>query len=212
MENKELLGEKLYVYQHRIDASHDKGKEIVDHCRSHDECKYYLFAKEKKSCGMNHFQGIVFLTKPLATSNERMKWSNVKTRKWVYTHKNSVSFTIAKNPRNLAKYCNDKEHLGIITNLSSDQLERIGKWQSIQQIKMTKRQKDDQALKEKMSTMIDKFDNPNYICYQQIYELLADAAYDVYVRPPPMRSLVLICKSVIPKRVFNQCLYRELQR
>lgn len=212
MENSSILGEMLYVYQHRIDAPHNVGDKLVKHCKEHSECKYYLFAKEQKKDGTQHYQGIVFLSKPLVTTKERMSWSNVKTRKWVYQHRNSVSFTKAKNPASLAKYCNNKEELGIITNLSEEQLAKIGAWQPIEKIKKSRRQKEDDELKHQMEKNISQYGNKDYICYQQVMEDLALIAYDVYERPPPMRSLVITCKQVIPKKVFIQCLYRELRR
>lgn len=212
MENKDILGETLYVYQHRIDAPHNVADKLVKHCNEHSECKYYLFAKEKKQDGTQHYQGIVFLTKPLVTTKERMSWSNVKTRKWVYQHRNSVSFTKARNPASLAKYCNNKELLGIITNLTEEQTKKIGAWQSIEKVKKTKRQKEDEQLIIAMEEDMSQYGNKDYICYQQVMERLAEIAYDVYERPPPMRSLVITCKKVIPKKVFIQCLYRDLRR
>lgn len=214
MENYSVLGEKLYVYQHRIDALHNKGKELVEHCKSHPECEYYLFAKEKKSDGTPHFQGIVFLRKPLNITKERQSWANVRTKKWVLQHKQSVSFTAAKNPKSLAKYCNNKEELGIITNLTTEQLEKVGKWKSVSQLKLSKRKTEDhvfcQKLKDKLSKC-DKVKN-NYYSYIDAFMDMADIAYDVYERPPPMRSLILNAKIILPKQVFLCCLYRELQR
>lgn len=208
MENTKLFDEKLYVYQHRIDAPHNRGEEIVKHCKEHPECKYYLFGKEKKKDGTEHYQGIIFLTRKMVSNQERMSWRNVKTRKWVYQHRNAVSFTTARNPESLAKYCNDKEGHGMITNMTATQLTRIGEWKNdVEAQRKTQREQNDERLRQMMEGKIHQYYN-----WIEAYEDLAECAYEVYERLPPMRSLVQICKGVLPKHVFIQCLFRELQR
>lgn len=208
MEDTKLFNEKLFVYQHRIDAPHNCGEEIVKHCKEHPECKYYLFGKEKKNDGSDHYQGILFLTRKMVTNKEHMSWRNVKTRKWVYQHRNAVSFTKAKNVKSLAKYCNNKEGHGVITNLTATQLTKIGEWENdIKAQQKNDREQRDQRLRELMKDKVHQ-----YYSYVEAYQDLAECAYVAYERLPPMRSLVQICKGVLPKQVFLQCLFRDLQR
>ncbi len=204
--------EKLIVYSYRIDAYHNLQTEekLRTWISQHDDCKYYVFAREFKQDKTPHFQGLVFLEKKIQTAQERMSYTNVKTKTWVLTHRNSVSFVRAKNVASMKKYVNDKEGHGLVTNIPQSELDKFGKWLTKDELcknRNSTRKENDSKFK---ALLLKSLKNQEVYSLLNYYQIFANIAYDVYEKPIPMRSLILLSKSLISKDIFLRLLYREL--
>lgn len=221
MEDKDILGKVdniLWVYQYRIDASFDNKDKIVNYLPGFT--KYYVFGHEiKPTSGQQHFQGCVWLTQKL-TDKQCQIFRNIRAKNWVAKHRNSVSFTQCKyGVKNLAEYCNNKEQLGLTTNLTEKQLSKLGQYETPER----KREKKKKLLINKYRQAVE--DSPmQYIVtdtvfageagsYEKILVLhktrrnLALLAYDTFEHCPPMISLIHMLKPVIKKEYFIELLY-----
>lgn len=90
----------------------------------------YLFALENKKDDTPHFQGIVWSKEKLdkKTFNRLRAQIRLKLVGPSFQGKGSYAFTLAKKPASLAKYCNDKELKGTVTNLTVEERDEIGEW------------------------------------------------------------------------------------
>ncbi len=95
-----------------------------------DNFTKYLFALENKKDNTPHFQGICWSKEKLdkKTFNRLRAQIRLKLVGPSYQGKGSYAFTIAKKPASLAKYCNNKELKGIVTNLTVEERDEIGEW------------------------------------------------------------------------------------
>ncbi len=176
-----------YCYSMRVDNSHNEVVEskIVDFCANNGFTSY-LFVREHKEDGTPHYQGCLWIEKEI-TKKKTLALRQQILRKLVYkfTPKGNYSFKIARNPKNLAKYCNDKEGNGVITNLDTEKRELLGKWK-IQENKTEKIAKKKALLLEKLedlkkSTITrEAFFHSSIKAYQEIYDNLPRASQVEY--------------------------------
>ncbi len=92
----------------------------------------YMFAMECKEDGTEHFQGICWASNEIKDGLLNLCRSQIKRKLVSPFHqgnRGSYSFKIARNARSLAKYCNDKEGLGMITNVTLRERDEMGKWE-----------------------------------------------------------------------------------
>nr|DAW35194.1 MAG TPA: Rep protein [Bacteriophage sp.] len=141
----------ITAYSLRIDVSHnllDDTEYLGTFYKFLDEHVgggKYMFAKELKSDGTAHLQGVIC---PVGIDIEKQNYeawthadyephelnlirSKVRLKLVGPNHrgkKGSYSFVKAKKPISLLQYCNDKEGLGVLTNLTDEERENIGKW------------------------------------------------------------------------------------
>jgi len=90
----------------------------------------YLFALENKKDNTPHFQGIVWSKEKLDKKKNTLVRSQIRLKLVgpSFQGKGSYALAIAREPANLAKYCNDKELKGTVTNLTVEEREEIGEW------------------------------------------------------------------------------------
>ncbi len=215
----------LFFYMFRIDCEHNDTNEanIKEFMKKHEDCKYYIFSREHKKDGTPHYQGCCFLKHKCETSRQRQAYANIKTKPWVKNPNgsNTVAFSVAKKRDSITAYSNNKEHNGYITNMPEDLRKSLPEWilykQFMEQVKKDKRKKEDLQFKEILQSKMnqEKIDKeneePKYCFPYDYYKLLANISYDVYEKPLPMRSLILLSKNIIDRESFLELLYRELQ-
>lgn len=176
-----------YCYSMRVDNSHNEVVEakIVEFCINNGFSSY-LFAREHKEDGTPHYQGCLWIEEEI-TKKKTLALRQQILRKLVYkfTPKGNYSFKIARNPKNLAKYCNDKEGNGVITNLDTEKRELLGKWK-IQENKTEKLAKKKalliarlEALTEEVNTR-EGFFHKSIEAYADIYDNLPRASQVEY--------------------------------
>jgi hypothetical protein len=181
----------------------------------------YMFALEKKSNGQDHYQGIVWTHSKL-TERQMSMFRNIKKKHWVPKVNGSrgyrpVSFTKAKNVQSLAKYCNNKEGLGLLKSdgITDEILLDIGKWI----YKKGKKKQDDilkiyrKRFKEKYEIMIEDeclhfgllghprepiFDNIDTL-KRMMYELAYDVWMEHDMRPPRKQHIVPMLHACLRK-------------
>lgn len=102
-----------------------------------------MFAMERKKDGTEHFQGICWSQTEIKDGLLNLCRSQIRTKLVHQYHqgkKGTYSLVLARNPTTLAKYCNDKEGLGMVTNVTLRERDEIGKWEiSKKQTKETKK-------------------------------------------------------------------------
>lgn len=145
----------LVAYSLRFDASFNSFDCAEYTSYFNDWVKIYfvkwMFAMERKKDGTEHFQGIVWAPHEIKDNALNLCRSQIKRKLVAKIHqdkKGCYSFVKARNPTGLAKYCNDKEGLGMVTNLTLREREMIGKWEDTEDRKKGKKQKWEKALEE----------------------------------------------------------------
>lgn len=200
MEDKHIFnGELCYSFRLDISASSENIPILVTKLK-----EYFTRAclgKENKKDGTPHFQGILWRETSLGKNDSQTIRTYYK-QKFNIKHKNFMSLTSARKVRSLAKYCNDKEHKGIVSFGIVD-LSLLGKWSNPDSKKETYRDELFKKLQSmKGSSMICPVD-------------LCKAAIQIYkdVRPPPFKSLLCLGRSAgyIPETVFMRLYYRDLE-
>jgi hypothetical protein len=95
-----------------------------------DNFTKWLFALENKKDDTPHFQGIVWSKEKLdkTTFNRLRAQVRLKLVGPAYQGKGSYAFTLATTPASLAKYCNNKELKGTVSNLTEEERDEIGEW------------------------------------------------------------------------------------
>lgn len=191
----------------------------------------FMFALEVKSNGQRHYQGIVW-TRNTLTDRQTQLFRNVKKKHWVNKVNGSrgyrpVAFTKAKNIESLAKYCNNKEGLGLIKSngITEEILLEIGKWIHSQSKKKTeeiidifkKRFKDIYvSLKEDDRSLLGAyaatFDQQFHDHEDQLRRIIYELAYDVWLehgkRPPRKQHIIPILHNVLEKEDYLLLQYR----
>lgn len=126
----------LVAYSLRFDASFNsfEDEEYTKYFNDFVKTYFvkYMFAMERKSDGTEHFQGICWATNEIKDGLLNLCRSQVKRKlvsKFHQGSRGSYSLKLARNPRSLAKYCNDKEGLGMITNVTLRERDEMGKWE-----------------------------------------------------------------------------------
>ena len=133
-----------YVYSLRVDLFHKQESEtLLLKWIKKFNAKKYLCARELKKDKTPHYQCAIWFDQPPNTNNARNFWRN-KT----ISEKNGHSFKKAKKPESLAKYCNNKEKYGLVTNLTKDQLLQVGTWKS--------KKEDTRKFNEKLDKFLEK--------------------------------------------------------
>jgi hypothetical protein len=190
---------------------------IVEWMRQRQECVLeYMFALEVKTNGQRHFQGIVWTTNKL-TDRQAQQFRNVKQKSWVNKVNGSrgyrpVSFTKAKNIGSLAKYCNNKEGLGLVVSngITEDVLKKIGQWiynQGKQKqediINIYKKRFKDiyQGYIEGDVGFLGNYNDPLYDNRDHLRRIIFELAYDVWKehdkRPPRKQHLIPMLHSIL---------------
>lgn len=120
-----VIKKGYWAYMLRVDIPEDFAQSINDF---HDwakkyDCVYYLVGKETSNEGKEHLQCITWF---------ESKQNATKLRNWWKTRcaatKQPVAFTSARKIKNLAKYSMKENNY--LTNLHSDEITRIGKWET----------------------------------------------------------------------------------
>ncbi len=208
------------LYSLRIDNSHNLivDQIIEDFCAEEELIDYYLFAREIKKDGTPHYQGAIWTNQKLDKKQTGSLRARI-CRKLVYKFHptGNYGFAIAKDRNSLAKYCNDKEGLGILTNLSTENKELDGKWKDKEK-KYVKQKKNRELLNtalnnlKKSTTTREQFFNRSIDCYQEIYDNLPRASqveYWIYkyVSSPQQQIEMKIQKY---KFIHSQVIYDEV--
>ncbi len=110
----------LYAYSFRVDLPHDKITKVLEFIKRY-ETQYYIVGQETSDLGKPHFQCILWYDKKINQSKLRNWWKG----KTLET-KQPCSLVTAKKIKNLAKYTMKDENF--ITNLSEEEINKIGKW------------------------------------------------------------------------------------
>jgi len=110
----------LYAYQFRVDISNSKLTKVMEFINKY-EVKHYIVGAETSNQGKEHFQCIFWFSDKINTSKLRNWWNGKTTNT-----KQPVSLTSAKKIRNLAKYT--KKDKNFITNLTEEEIDKIGEW------------------------------------------------------------------------------------
>ena len=152
-----------YAYQCRVDLSHNPvSEEILSLWIDHFNISSYLFGREYKNNSIPHYQGIVWFESKLSSTQmcSIRNWFRNKTLK---SAGNGHSFTSARKVTNLARYC--KKDGNYWTNLSSQQIESLGNWDTKHALKLQKAEKLEKMVKNHMVTpmtflqFLKKFDD-----------------------------------------------------
>jgi hypothetical protein len=178
----------------------------------------YMFALEMKTNGQRHYQGIVWTGRAL-NKTEMMSFRNVRQCNWVNSVNGSkgyrpVSFTKAKNVESLAKYCNDKEGLGLYRSagITDDMLLDIGKWCNSQSSATRK------ALVNECQKRFAQVYTKDYISYHDassdaygLMKTMCSIVYDVFINtdytPPRKQHLVPMFRKVLSKSDYMYMAY-----
>lgn len=176
-----------YCYSMRVDNSHNLVVEnkITDFCSKHGFTSY-LLARENKDDGTPHYQGCLWTNLEITKKKELALRQQI-LRKLVFKFhpRGNYSFKIARSPKGLAKYCNDKEGNGVITNLSTEKRELLGKWK-IQETKTEKKTKKRALLNaaledlQKHAYTREGFFHKSIEAYTEIYDNLPRAGQVEY--------------------------------
>lgn len=109
------------AYQFRVDLDTENGlTKVMTFIQKYD-VKYYICGAEKSENNKQHFQCILWFKSAVNTTKLRNWWKG-KT----LDTKQPVSLTSAKKIQSLAKYTMKEKNF--ITNLTKEELERIGQW------------------------------------------------------------------------------------
>lgn len=216
----------LQAYSYRVDTPWENFSKLLEFVTTRTvEVQEYLFAKEKKKDGTQHFQGILFFKENVQING--MEFRNVQKRTWITKTNQPVSFKKARKISSLMKYCNDKEGNGIHTTLHKQEIEAIGQWKDkettkkdlkkelVQLIRAVKHGIDeDNCPYQLLLTHDPEGEKPNWKKAEDVQMYLASLAIEVYlkagVRPPPMKSLLFLAlqEELISRITFAYIYYR----
>lgn len=222
------LGEKtLQAYSYRVDTPWENQAKFLEFITTRKVLpQEYLFAKETKTDGTQHFQGIIFFTHNIDINTQEFR--NVNKKSWITKTNQPVSFKKARNISSLMKYCNDKEGNGIFTTLHQEEIDKIGQWKDKEKTKKDLKKELVQlmrAVKEGVDTDNCPYElkigfNPdpdqimNWKIQENVQLYLASLAIEVYlkagIRPPPMKSLLFLAlqEKLITRITFAYIFYR----
>ena len=133
-----------YLYSLRVDLFHKKESEtlLLTWIKKYN-AKKYLCARELKKDKTPHYQCAIWFDQQPNGNNARNFW-----RGKTISDKNGHSFKIARKPESLAKYCNDKEKYGLLTNLTKDEILQVGTWKN--------KKEDTRRFNEKLDQFLEK--------------------------------------------------------
>jgi len=198
-----------FAYMLRLDAldTPDLTKAHIYKWIETTGCTFYLGGLEKgKTTGKLHFQLIVWFEQKLPPS-DMTKYRNWWRNK-CGTHKNNHAFTSARKVSSLASY-SIKENNNIMTNLSTEQLEKVPLWKNKAALKLTQKDEFEHLLKKKMESLKDMVGDYE-ISYFTFCEILFDIYLGVYDRPcchKPTYYKYALKYKVITKFEFMRMLY-----
>jgi len=109
------------AYQFRVDLEKEYGLTRVMEFMEKYDVQYYICGAEVSDLGKHHFQCILWFNSGVNTTKLRNWWKG-KT----LDTKQPVSLTSAKKIKNLSKYAMKENNF--ITNLTKEELVKIGKW------------------------------------------------------------------------------------
>lgn len=167
-----------YLYSLRVDLFHNKKSEtlLLKWIENYNVAKYLCAREFKKIDKTPHYQCAIWFHENPTGCNARNFWRN-KT----ISSKGGHAFRIARNPASLAKYCNDKEKYGLLTNLTKEEILQVGTWKNAKQETKRFNEKLDIFLKKISDTnnIIDKYGYPNVKCSTlEIINKITDFCYD----------------------------------
>jgi len=199
MEDKHIFkGEN--VYSVRIDGEHTPVVEQMVLTKLKEFFTRACVARENKKDGTPHFQAVCWKDIKI-TSQQNSTLRTYFKQQLKYTYNNAVSIVAARKVQSLAKYCNDKEHKGVISFGISD-LSLLGKWENKELSEVKRREELENRLK---SHIQDEYVSISLMCR---------LACQVYknVRPPPFKSLLQIGRSAgyLTEDIFIQEYYPSL--
>ena len=120
MEDK-IVKPGYVAYQFRVDLDTENGlTKVMEFMKKYD-VEYYICGAEKSENNKQHFQCILWFKSAVNTTKLRNWWKG----KTLQT-KQPVSLTSAKKIQSLAKYTMKEKNF--ITNLTKEELEKIGQW------------------------------------------------------------------------------------
>jgi hypothetical protein len=143
-----------------------------------------MFAMERKKDGTEHFQGICWSETEIKDGLLNLCRSQVRTKLVHQYHqgkKGTYSLVLARNPTTLAKYCNDKEGLGMVTNVTLRERDEIGKWEiSRKKTKETKKKLMENRLNDLAEEMKQVEDFQGYKPRAWFFHNSIRAYWDIY--------------------------------
>lgn len=156
MEDKHICKDK-WIYQFRIDLSENRWSDIKSFIDRENFTKYLGKFELGRVTKKPHFQGVLWRDEPM-DANEKNKIRQFWKKDEYLKHKNSISITTGKKPESLCKYV-IKDKGNCYTNLSNEEMERVGTWQTVKDIS--------NKIYEAMSKWVDE---NNYVYIENVYE------------------------------------------
>jgi len=120
MEDKEVKP-GLIAYQFRVDIDINNGLTRVMEFIKKYNVEYYIVGAEVSDLGKQHFQSILWFKEKVNTTKLRNWWKGKAD-----TTNQPISMTSAKKIKSLSKYTMKENNF--ITNLTPDEVKKIGKW------------------------------------------------------------------------------------
>ena len=184
----------LYAYSFRVDLSHTKTNIVHEFMKRYNvEC--YIIGLEISDLGKEHFQCILWFQSRINQSKLRNWWKG-KTA----DTKQPVSFTSAKKIKNLAKYTMKDKNFQ--TNLSSEELDNIGKWEKKLEKHQWSKQLDEYAeyVRDKMGDYVDPLVQVSYNSYAssgsaKMYDFISEILdfYRLHSKRPNRSTIQYLC-------------------
>jgi len=147
----------LYAYQFRVDISNSKITKVMEFINKY-EVKHYIVGAETSNQGKEHFQCVLWFSEKINTSKLRNWWNGKTTNT-----KQPVSLTSAKKIKNLAKYT--KKDNNYITNLTEEEIAKIGEWKPKVKHSEFKDMLEQYALKFD-ETNVEEFEQSSHTTYK----------------------------------------------
>ena len=183
------------AYSLRIDTTSDYPQGVIEHYTAHGikndmPVAYYFFGHEVgKATEKPHFQGVVWYPEPGLTSNNI---NNIRNNLKRYCHKHlerpagtakwqPTAIALAKK-NTLASYCT-KEHNGVTTNMTQEQIALIPQW--IEKGDFKKR------LSDKLDDLVVNSIQQEYngvMTYNDFVSMYADHYFEVYDKYCTLRN------------------------
>lgn len=190
-----------FVYSLRVDLLHGySAEQMILKWIKKFNVKKYLCAKEFKKDKTPHWQCAMFFKEQPNTNNARNFW-----RKKTISDKNGHSFKLARNPETLAKYCNDKEEHGILTNLTKEELLQVGTWKSAKQETKKFKEKLDEFIKS-LKMKGTPLDSEDSVVIAWFIDSIIDFCFTERGRGIPRHNMLEILReqNVITTKQYRQ--------
>lgn len=179
------LWQGLYVYMLRVDCTPEHQDTLIKYIKTLSPVKWITSNEIGKTTNKPHQQGALCFKEKLTQTIKQKVRNYLNIQKWVHNEKgiNKVAFKEGINPESLLKYSNDKEHLGMKTNFTQEELKKIGKWKDKD---LDKKQFKDKIIEEYVKL---KEENQRNLLKIEIIQTAVSVSIAQSRKPPPIKSL-----------------------